>query len=134
VKGKILTELWQMVGGKGALRCVVGIGIALGVCSCASDVANRYYGGVRYSARPVEDVEVLYAAPQRPYEVIADFQSRSESIKSVRQKAALIGADAVIVARLGGKYRSAEEWANQRHDNDDYTHIIGTAIKYNGPP
>jgi hypothetical protein len=108
--------------------------LVLSTGSCASDVANRYYAGNRYPARPVGEVEVLYAAPQRSYEVIADFQSRNESATSLRERAAEIGADAVIIARLGGRYRDAEEWANQRHDNDDYAHIIGTAIKYTGPP
>lgn len=97
---------------------------------CASDVANRYYGDTQYAPKDVAEVELLHAAPSRPFDVIADFQSRNESPKSVQKKAAAIGADAVIVTTLGGRYSEAEEWANQKRDRELYTRIVGTAIKY----
>jgi hypothetical protein len=98
--------------------------------SCSTDVANRYYGSAHYPRKAVDDVALLSAAPPRPYEVIADFQSRNESPESVRRKAAEIGADAVIVTTLGGRYDKSEEWAAQNNNRDVYTRIVGTAIKY----
>jgi uncharacterized protein YbjQ (UPF0145 family) len=98
--------------------------------SCSSDVANRYYGSAHYPRKATDDVALLNAAPTRPYEVIADFQSRNESPESVRRKAAEIGADAVIVTTLGGRYDKSEEWAAQNNDRGMYTRIVGTAIKY----
>jgi hypothetical protein len=69
---------------------------------CARDVANRYYGGVAYPAKEPREVEVLWRAPTRNYVVIADFQSRNETPDDMREKAAKIGADAVIISILGG--------------------------------
>ena len=112
-----------------ARQAVVVLPLLLGT-SCATDVANRYYGSVHYPPKAAENVALLNAAPSRPYEVIADFQSRSESPESVRRKAAGIGADAVIVTTLGGRYDSSEEWAAQNRDSGMYTRIVGTAIKY----
>lgn len=98
--------------------------------SCATDVANRYYGSAHYAAQPSAEVELLNSAPSRAYIVIADFQSRNESPESVRRKAAEIGADAIIVTTLGGRYEKSEEWATQNQDAGMYTRIVGTAIKY----
>jgi hypothetical protein len=98
--------------------------------SCATDVANRYYGAAKFPPKAVDEVEMLDHAPGRPYEVIADFQSRGESPQDLRKKAAAIGADAVIVATLGGYYGENEEWAQQKNANATYTRIVGTAIKY----
>ena len=58
----------------------------------------------------------------------ADFQSRGERPEAVRKKAADIGADAVIIAILGGYY--AGEWAGSDKQANTYTRITGTAIKY----
>lgn len=99
-------------------------------CSCNSDVANRYYSATRYPAKASNEIELLSTEPARPYEVIADFQSRSDSPESLRRKAAKIGADAVIVTTLGGRYSSSEKWADQQGDRTLYTRIVGTAIKY----
>ena len=104
--------------------------VALTVWSCASDEANRYYAQGKYPARQAESVEILTGEPKRPYEVIADFQSRGDSAKSLRAKAARIGADAVIVTYLGGRYRPSEEWSEQKRDADRYTRIVGTAIRF----
>lgn len=97
---------------------------------CASDVANRYYSSEHYPPRPVADVQILIAQPSRPFDVIADFQSRNESPEDLREKAAKIGADAVIVSKIGGAYDYREEWADQNRWSDTYDHIVGTAIKY----
>lgn len=102
----------------------------MALVSCATDVANRYYGSVRYEPRSPKDVAMLSAEPSRPYDVIADFQSRNESRESIRKKAAKIGADAVIITMLGGEYSESEQWAEQKHDRGVYTRIVGTAIKY----
>jgi hypothetical protein len=97
---------------------------------CATDVANRYYASTKYPPKKPEEVQILRQAPARPYEVIADFQSRGESSKSVAKKAAKIGADAVIIATLGGYYELGTEWASQDNQAHTYTRIVGTAIRY----
>jgi hypothetical protein len=96
--------------------------------ACASDVANRYYGTVRYPPKRPAEVELLRRAPTRDYVVIADFQSRGESPEDLRKKAAEIGADAVIVSILGGYYSVNEEWAGS--EGNTYSRITGTAIRY----
>jgi hypothetical protein len=113
-----------------AVRTTLPLLAMLLVCSCASDVANRYYADHAYPPRAAKDVELLKSAPARPYEVIADFQSRGESAESLRNKAARIGADAIIVTHLGGRYDPSEEWSQQQQSRDMYTRIVGTAIKY----
>jgi hypothetical protein len=96
--------------------------------ACATDVANRYYGTAKYPAKTPSEVELLWKRPLRDFVVIADFQSRGESPEAVRKKAADIGADAVIIAILGGYYSG--EWAGSNKHPDTYTRITGTAIKY----
>jgi hypothetical protein len=108
--------------------------IAILLCSCAlltacaSDVANRYYAATKYPPKSPSEVELLWKRPDRDFVVIADFQSRGESPAAMRQRAAEIGADAVIVAILGGYY--AGQWAGSNAYQDTYTRITGTAIKY----
>ena len=102
----------------------------VGCTSCASDVANRYYVAEKYPPKPVDQVQLLDHQPDRPYDVIADFQSRGESPQDMRQRAAAIGADAVIVSTLGGYYGEQEEWAKQKDFNTIHTRIVGTAIRY----
>jgi hypothetical protein len=96
--------------------------------ACANDVANRYYGTVRYPPKKPSEVELLRRAPTRDYVVIADFQSRGETPEDLRKKAAEIGADAVIVSILGGYYSVNEEWAGS--EGSTYSRITGTAIRY----
>lgn len=98
--------------------------------ACATDVANRYYGTVRYEPKDPKEVEILWKKPNRDFVVIADFQSRGESPEAIRKKAAQIGADAVIVSILGGYYSYGEEWAGNDRYKATYSRIIGTAIKY----
>jgi uncharacterized protein YbjQ (UPF0145 family) len=114
------------------LALLLGVILIVG-SSCATDVANRYYSSKHYPRRPVAQVELLSKEPSHPYEVIADFQSRNESPEAIREKAADIGADAVIVTTLGGRYSDAEQWTEQKHDRNVYTRIVGTAIKYKQP-
>jgi len=97
---------------------------------CATDVANRYYGEKKFAPRPFDQVAVLWQKPERPFVIIADFQSRGESPTDLQKKAAEIGADAVIVAILGGYYNRSEQWAGQDRNSDSYSRIVGTAIKY----
>lgn len=111
---------------------ITAIAVILGLNACATDVANRYYGTNRYAPRPVEQVQVLHSAPNQPYDVIADFQSRGDTEESMRARAAEIGADAVIVVPLGGNYAIAEEWADKDRLAGSGTRIVGTAIKYRG--
>jgi len=98
---------------------------------CASDVANRYYGTVKYPARPVSEVEILHKNPSRSFTVLADFQSRGETPKDMQKKAAAIGADAVIVTILGGLYDTGEQWAGNDSNSHTYSRICASAIKYN---
>ncbi len=108
------------------------VGMVLLVQACASDVANRYYAKDSFVPKPADQVELLYDAPNRPYEVIADFQSRGESPRQLRAKAARIGADAVIVVPLGGLRAFSDEWADEDTYKKTNTRIVGTAIKYKG--
>jgi hypothetical protein len=99
-------------------------------CSCASDIANRYYGKKTYPPKQVNEVQMLRDSPSRPYDVIADFQSRGETSEDMRVKAAEIGADAVIISTLGGYRARGEQWAGKDSYGDTYSRITGTAIKY----
>jgi hypothetical protein len=99
--------------------------------ACVSDVANRYYLDESYQAKNVSEVEVLKSKPDRPFVVMADFQSRGESTEDLRRKAAEIGADAVIIVTVGGNYSLSEEWAHEdRYKDKTHSHILGTAIKF----
>jgi hypothetical protein len=113
------------------LKIVMLISCALIIAGCASDVANRYYGSEHYPPTPLKAVELLYGKPDKKFIVIADFQSRGESYKSLRKKAAEIGANAIIVSSIGGYYSTSEEWAgNDRYKDKYHDHVIGTAIRY----
>ena len=105
------------------LICILAAG-------CASDVANRYYSNMRYPAKDPKEVQLLTKKPARDFIVIADFQSRGESAKALQKKAALIGADAVIVTLLGGYASTSSEWAGDDPFSNTYSRIIGTAIKF----
>ena len=103
----------------------------LSLLGCATDVANRYYLSERFPPKEKSDVLILYSKPNKPFIVIADFQSRGESASDLQEKAAGIGADAVIVTQVGGYYSRGEEWASQdRYKNEYHSHIVGTAIKF----
>jgi len=104
--------------------------IWMALAGCAHDQANRYYGSQKYLPVSVDEVELLRSKPNRPFEVIADFQSRNESPKSIKRKAADIGAHAVIVTKLGGDYLTTDQWADQDTMRQTYTRIVGTAIRY----
>ena len=71
---------------------------------------------------------MLRGQPSQAYEVIADFQSVGESPEDIRDKAAEIGADAVIISRIGGSYHFDEEWADQDRYAGTGRRIVGTAI------
>ncbi len=104
------------------------LGFLLG--ACATDVANRYYSSKQYPEKPPAQVQILSSNPSRPFEVIADFQSRGDTPESLRGKAAKIGADAIIIAGLGGNYDRSEEWAGKDRNESSYSRITGTAIVY----
>lgn len=96
---------------------------------CAYDVASRYYASENYAPKKSTEVEILWKSPQRKYVVIADFQSRGESPEDMRTKAAKIGADAVIVQLLGG-VATFDEFPSLDKQNNSYSRITGTAIRY----
>jgi hypothetical protein len=114
----------------GFLALPIGLFPCLLATGCSSDVANRYYAEAKYPEKNAREVELLQKKPDRPFTVIADFQSRGESPESLRKKAAKIGADAIIVTLLGGYYDLSEQWAGQ-DSSGTFSRIIGTAIKYN---
>lgn len=113
-----------------ALALITAAAASSELGACTSDQANRYYSSVKYPAKSIEAVEILRAPPSRPYDVIADFQSRGESPHDMRRKAAAIGADAVIVAMLGGYRARSDEWAGEDSESHTYSRIVGTAIRY----
>lgn len=114
---------------KGNVFLCLAAGLVLWLPSCASDVANRYYAAEHYPPKKTKEVEVLYKNPARPYDVIADFQAHDAGEATMRRQAAKIGADAVIVSRLGGHYSG--KWADEKNwSNGTYSRVTGTAIKY----
>ena len=100
------------------------------LAGCASDVANRYYSATKYPPKQQSEVQILHRKPEQPFIVIADFQSRGETPQAIQAKAAAIGADAVIITPLGGAYNPADEWAGSDSMSNTYSHLVGTAIKY----
>lgn len=100
------------------------------VFGCASDEAARYYAKEKYPAVEADKVVVLSAPPSGPHEVLADFQARGASVQYMRKKAALIGADAVVITVLGGYAALNQEWASDDSYAKSYSRIAATAIKY----
>jgi hypothetical protein len=111
-----------------AMACLLSF-----AAGCATDVANRYYLSEHYPPRDPSTVELLWRRPNRPFVVMADFQSRGEAPEDIRKKAAQIGADAVIIATIGGLYDRRTEWAGEDKEKNTYSHITGTAILYKNP-
>ena len=118
------------------MRCIFyAAGLWLCLCvGCVSDQAHRYYATERFPPKEIDEVALLFDAPDQPYEVIADFQARRASPKYMREKAAEIGADAVIVGMYGGYRSRHDEWASEDKYSDTYTRITGTAIRCNSSP
>ena len=100
------------------------------LAGCVTNEANRYYLKEKLPAKDIKEVEVLKAAPTRPYIVIADLQASQASFRYLQKRAAEIGADAVIVACTGGSYSTSETWAENDRYQNTCTGFIGTAIKY----
>lgn len=115
-----------------AQTAVAGIILAAALSSCRHDVADRYY--IRGEpARSPESVVVLYERPTVPFDVMADFQARNASETYMREKAAEIGADAVIISRTGGLYDLRETAAGadrQAGTGTSVGHLNATAIRY----
>ena len=51
--------------------------------------------------------------------------------RTLKKRAAKIGADAIIVSPVGGLYRLDEEWAGSDRMARSYSRLVGSAIKYN---
>lgn len=111
------------------MKKILGLTLILSLIGCAQDVASRYYGSERYAAKPSSEVQILWKSPDRKYTVIADFQSRGESPDDMRDKAAKLGADAVIVQLLGG-FATFDEYPSLDKQHTSYSRISGTAIRY----
>ena len=97
--------------------------------SCVSDEAARYYSSETYAPKEADEIDVFLELPNRPYEIIADFQARRATVITMQRKAAKIGADAVVVRYLGGNRSGRDEWASEDRSNT-YRRMAGTAIKY----
>ena len=95
------------------MKALILLFFILLLLGCVTDVANRYYSSEQYPPKNKEDVLILNSKPTKPFIVIADFQSRGESSSDLQEKAADIGADAVIISHVGGYYSRDEEWASQ---------------------
>ena len=104
--------------------------IMLSLTACVTDEANRYYASEKYSPKASGEVEILYGRPARKFDVMAEFQSRGESTESFRKKAALIGADAVIIRNLGGYVSLGSEWAGEDPNSGSHSRRVAIAIKY----
>ncbi|HVZ95190.1 MAG TPA: hypothetical protein VG797_11840 [Phycisphaerales bacterium] len=103
---------------------------AVTFAGCVSDEAGRYYLAEKYPARAEADVEVLRAPPIRPHVIMADLQARGASIRHMRQKAAEIGGDAVIIRTLGGYASQSQTWASEDEYATSYSRITATVVKY----
>ena len=110
---------------------IIGV-IVLFLCEigCVTDEANRYYLKNKLPAKSIDEVEVLWSEPLKPYVVIADFQAINASVKHMRKRAAEVGADAVIVVPAGGWYSEDEIWAGKDRHSNSYSRLIATAILY----
>jgi hypothetical protein len=111
-------------------RTLAAAALAIALTGCATDVANRYYASRTYPPKNPSQVEVLRREPGRPYEAIADFQSRWDTPDALREKAAKIGADAIIIVQPGGRYNTTQQWAGQDSLAGSSPRICGTAIIY----
>ena len=116
------------------MRTAILLLVSLTCTGCMSDVAHRHYEPSRPSRSPHE-VEVLFSRPMRPFRVVADFQARRATVEYMREEAAGVGADAIIVARVGGSVRSASLTTTKpdgfvEESHNIYGHLTGTAIIY----
>lgn len=105
------------------------MGVAAALSGCVTDQAYRtYVARGTYPAKSPSQVTVLYTKPVRDFIVIADLQARGNAVSDFREAAADLGADAVIISRLGGNVGNTT-WA-EGNDGATYSRIVGTAIKY----
>ncbi len=98
----------------------------LGLAACGGVTVRRT--GVTAPPRPAGcDLEVLYQAPARPYDALADLEShvshvpREGALSVVKPKACELGADALVVVR------------NMVLNELGHTLVAVTAIKYRPP-
>ena len=79
-------------------------------CCCVTGcVSTHHVGSSNYPPRSAESVATLYQEPNRPYEVIAFVEAKTVTIfdkpekmmQQAKEKAAVVGADAVIFTSTG---------------------------------
>lgn len=99
------------------------------ITGCASDQAHRYYLDHKLAPKSVDQVEILWAPPTRPYILVADYQARGESAFDMRERAASHGADAVIVTQIGGDVFRSKEYPDPDR-SQRFSRITGSAIVY----
>ena len=101
------------------------------LAGCASDQAARYFADEHYPPRPDDQVQVLDAAPPQPYTLLAELQARDMPTSDMRHWAAKLGADAIIVTRLGGQKARSDVWASEdTQGTTAASRVAGIAIKY----
>lgn len=119
-------------------RFAILVGMTLALSGCVADQAFRYYSDTKYPAKKQEEVEVLWANPEKPFTVIADFQgrrmwvwqTRQDAAKFMQARAAEIGADAVVVGTYGGWRARSDKWAGEDTHATSFDRFTGTAIRY----
>ena len=118
-------------------KFILKILIIAPLCLCFSnackmpvyDEGNRYYLKEKLPPKTVGQVEVFHnEEPKRKYTIIADLQGKRHTVDSLRERAAEIGADAVIITKTGGYIGSGDtKWAGK---DTGKTNFSGTAIIY----
>lgn len=97
---------------------------------CATDQAHRYYLTEKLPSKSLEQVEILWAPPSRPYILVADYQSRGESAADMQKRAAADGADAVVVTLIGGSFVYITQDRPNPNPVSTFSRITGSAIIY----
>jgi len=109
--------------------CFVTTVLLIGLAGCVTDKAYRIYVPAgTYPAKALDEVLILSTKPDRDYVVLADLQARGGADKKFRKIAAQLGADAVIVSRLGG-FANGVTWAGDT-GGGSYSRMVGIVIKY----
>jgi hypothetical protein len=76
------------------------------IVSCAPPLMRIHYfpGAKHYQARPLASLDLLRSEPSRPHEALAEIRispsarmSRQEVERQMRERAAAIGADALVI-------------------------------------
>ncbi len=134
---------------KTAFRCLASAAVVVALfttvgCNTVSTSQIQYVGAPHYGPSNPATIEILRTAPTRPHvqlgQVTAEPSSDSVAVTQIedalRQSAAKIGADAVVIVadhtQVTGTVVSGPLWARSV-DRVTGRVIVGVAIKYTGP-